>query len=415
MTDSAPPPPPFRATVEDSLNVPSFGSGSGSGVDSASITSSTRRRWDDPPEEEPGHMMPEENITSMVFVKCMSAHHANNHGEVKTAATQGEISHLVFTPSDTHVAALVPKHSNARSFDPDESCALAIWAVNKKETTRDSARRGAVVVPNASYFGVRVHKGFCFRPGGLENDLVVACPFFVKVKGEDGWDVPAPRLEVFDVGKRVRWSKQEVPMRAPVVVSEDGGLMAGVSTKDSSRILVAGFEKNVVRVKTIIIKHTEEVTGMGFTRDGSGLVSTGRDGYVRVTDLNSGKTLKRIEIGAKAACSILQVSADGNVVVTVWGRDVVLWYLDTGRVHNYNLNVVRQTEGWPLAVSKDCSYLACRTEDGFDVSDAASGAFRGDFATEGSVITSAAFSNDCKKIAVGNFDGNVDVFDIVTA
>ncbi|KAK4177564.1 WD40-repeat-containing domain protein [Triangularia setosa] len=224
-------------------------------------------------------------------------------------------------------------------------------------------------------------------------------------------------VEVYDVGKKIRWSKAEAPVRAPLVMSEDGELMAGVSTKDSNRIVVCEFGQNTraVKVKTIIIKHTEEVTGMGFLGVGRGLVSAGRDGYVRVTDLHSGKTLKRIEIGAKAACSILQVSGDGNVVVTVWGRDVVLWYLDTGRVHNYNLNVVRQTEGWPLAVSKDCRYLACRTEDGFDVSDAATGAFRGGFATQGSVITSAAFSNDCTKIAVGNFEGNVNVFDIITA
>ncbi|KAK4200118.1 WD40-repeat-containing domain protein [Triangularia verruculosa] len=224
-------------------------------------------------------------------------------------------------------------------------------------------------------------------------------------------------VEVYDVGKRVRYSKVDVPVRAPLVMSEDGELMAGVSTRDGSRVLVCGFAENtrIPKVKAMIIKHTEEVTRMGFLPDGRGLVSAGRDGYVRVTDLHSGQTLKRIEIGAKAACSILQVAGDGNVVVTVWGRDVVLWYLETGRVHNYNLNVVRQTEGWPLAVSKDCRYLACRTEDGFDVSDAASGAFRGDFAMQGSVITAAAFSNDCTKIAVGNYDGNLNVFDIITA
>ncbi|KAK0665746.1 WD40-repeat-containing domain protein [Cercophora samala] len=407
MSDSSsappPPPPPFRATVEESLSVPSFGNGSGSNIgDNASITSSTRRRWDDPPDEEPGQM-PSENMTSMVFVKIMSAHHANNTtttstGEVKTAGMQGEVSRLVFTPRDTHVAALVPKHSNVKSFDPDESGALAVWAVKEES--------GRVRVAHTSYYGVRVHKGFAFRPGAV-GELVVACPFYVKVKGGDGFDVRQPMVEVYDVGKRIRWSKSEVPMRAPLVMSEDGGLVAGVSSKDGSRVVVCGFGGNMkmLRVKTMVIKHTEEVTGMGFLPEGAGLVTAGRDGYVRVTDLHSGRTLKRIEIGARAACSILQVSGDGKMVVTVWGRDVVLWYLETGRVHNYNLNVVRQAEGWPLAVSKDCRYLACRTEDGFDVSDVASGAFRGDFATLGSVITAAAFSNDCTKIAVGDFDG----------
>ncbi|KAK4674518.1 hypothetical protein QC763_121280 [Podospora pseudopauciseta] len=402
------PPPPFRATVEESLSVPSFGngSGSGSGGDNASITSSTRRRWDDPPDEEPGQM-PSETMTSMVFVKIMTAHHANNFVGSKTAAVQGEVSDLAFGPGDMHVAALVPKQSNIKSFDPDESSALAVWAVREDGGGRT----------HTNLFGLKVHKGFCFRPGrAAAGELVVVCPLYVKVKGLDGFDARQPLVEVYDVGKRVRWSRNEVPVRAPVVMSEDGGLVAGVSSKDSSRVVVCGLEKlRLLKVRTMIIKHTEEVTGMGFLPESGGLVTAGRDGYVRVTDLHSGKTLKRIEIGARAACDILQVSGDGKVVVTVWGRDVVLWYLETGRVHNYNLNVVRQTEGWPLAVSKDCQYLACRTEDGFDVSDAASGAFRGDFATRASVITAAAFSNDCTKIAVGDFDGYVNVFDMITA
>jgi WD40 repeat protein len=143
---------------------------------------------------------------------------------------------------------------------------------------------------------------------------------------------------------------------------------------------------------------------------GRRLVSAGKDGYVRVTNIASGKTLKKIEIGARSPPSILKVSLGGKLVVTVWGRKVVLWCLNSGRVQNYNLNVVRQSEGWPLCVSPDCRFLACRTGEGFDVSDVATGKFRGKYAWTCNSITSAA-----TRLAVGDYCGEVHMFDIVIA
>ena len=180
-----------------------------------------------------------------------------------------------------------------------------------------------------------------------------------------------------------------------------------VSIRDPSRIVVIqmGNQDSFSQVKSMLLQHQDEVTQLGFLpvweEGGKAMVSAGKDGYVRVTSIASGRTLKKIEIGARAPASILQVSPDGKLVVTVWGRDVVLWFLETGRVHTYNLNAVRQTEGWPLCVSPCCSYLACRTEEGFDVSDVVTGKFRGELARKGEPITAAAFNNDGTRLAVG--------------
>ncbi|KAL2156955.1 hypothetical protein VTH06DRAFT_1615, partial [Thermothelomyces fergusii] len=70
--------------------------------------------------------------------------------------------------------------------------------------------------------------------------------------------------------------------------------------------------------------------------------------------------------------------------------------------------------GWPLAVSPDCRYLACRNEDGFDVMDVQTGKFRGAFACAGPPITAAAFTSDGSKIAVGDYHGTLQIFDVVT-
>ena len=137
-----------------------------------------------------------------------------------------------------------------------------------------------------------------------------------------------------------------------------------------------------------------------------------------MTDVASGRTLQRIEVGAgrAAAPSLLRVSPDGALVATVWGRDVVLWHLDTGRVRAYSLTVVRPAaEGWPLCISPDCRYLACRTEDGFDVSDLDTGRFRGEFAWSGPTVTAAAFDSTGTRLAVGDFAGNLEMFEVVTA
>jgi WD40 repeat protein len=197
--------------------------------------------------------------------------------------------------------------------------------------------------------------------------------------------------------------------------------LVAVSIRDPSRIVVIqmGNLDTFSQIKHTLMHHQDEVTQLGFLpvweEGGKAMVSAGKDGYVRVTSIASGMTLKKIEIGARAPASILQVSPDGKLVVTVWGRDVVLWFLETGRVHTYNLNVVRQTEGWPLCVSPCCSYLACRTEEGFDVSDVVTGKFRGELLKKAAPITAAAFNNDGTRLAVGDYVGNIGIYEIITS
>ncbi|KAL2135037.1 hypothetical protein VTI74DRAFT_10074 [Chaetomium olivicolor] len=175
------------------------------------------------------------------------------------------------------------------------------------------------------------------------------------------------------------------------------------------------------KLETLLMKHEDEVTQLGFLPPGkhssgaaTALVSAGKDGYVRVTSVESGRTLQKIEIVARTPARMMGIAPDGKLVVTVWGRDVVLWYLDSGRVHTYNLDAVRQSEGWPLCVSPDCRYLCCRTEDGFDVSDVATGKFRGEFAWTGPPITSGAFNSDGTRLAIGDYRGRLQMFEIIT-
>lgn len=401
---SGSPPPSFIEAIEEGLTVP---------PDQRSVVSSSGsrsvRRWDDPPEEEPGAGGPEENVTTMVFVR----------GLALRSHLESEITQLTFTPTDTHVVALAPKVINARSSHPCGPGTLTVW----------SAANGAPLpMSTASLHGVRVTRGFAFKPGGAE--LVVACPF---LRGDGSGDSssldaalgPVPRLEIYDLGRRTRLLKADPPVTAPVAWSPDGATLAGVSARDPSRVMLVPVGRGPAagRVGAVLMGHTDAVTQLAFLPPsawaawaGAALVTAGRDGYVRVTSADSGRTLRKLDVGARAPAAILRVSPDGRLVVTVWGRDVVLWHLDTGRVHRYHLDAVRgRAEGWPLCVSPDCRYLACRTEDGFDVSDVLTGKFRGEFARAGPPITAAAFDRDGRRLVVGDYAGGLQLFEVVTA
>ena len=405
---------PARFTTDLLEDDGSGGGGSNGGgltvpQDQRSVSSrSTQRRWDDPPEEEPE--VPVENETTMVFVKRFTAR----------PLYEAEIMHLAFTPADSHVAAMVPRAPNATLAHPDAPCTLVVWSAA-------DGQRLPIATLGTSH-GIRIHGGFAFRPAAA--DLVVACPFLrdTPIAGAASGTVAVandPRFEVYDLGRRCRRLKADLPVQAPVAWSHEGDVLAAASSRDPSRIVVVprGGGGGRAQVARVLLAHTDAVTQLAFAPAAAGprpgaLVSAGRDGYVRVTDVASGRTLQRIEVGAgrAAAPSLLRVSPDGALVATVWGRDVVLWHLDTGRVRAYSLTVVRPAaEGWPLCISPDCRYLACRTEDGFDVSDLDTGRFRGEFARSGPTVTAAAFDSTGTRLAVGDFAGNLEMFEVVTA
>jgi hypothetical protein len=405
MTDL---PPRFTTDLEASLDVPPSHASSSlapSSVDQQS-TSSRSRRWDDPPEEEP--LGPPDNLTTMVFVKSVAVR----------AHVEAEIMQLTFTPSDSHLAALGPKTINSRCVTPEGPFGLSAWHAGTGQRLVTSSTM-------LSSHGLRAHGGFALKPGVA--DFIVACPSLIPTASSSYSETSSygplmPRLEVYDLGRKERLLKQDLAVRAPVAWSPDGEVLAGASSRDPSRIVVFKIPKakeGYIRTTATLMCHSDEVTKLAFLpmweSGGRALVSAGKDGFLRVTSVESRRTLQKVEIGARAPASIMQVSKDGKLVVTVWGRDVVLWFLETGRVHNYNLNAVRVNEGWPLAVSPDCRYLACRNEEGFDVMDAQTGKFRGEFAWTGDTITAAAFNSDGTRLAIGDHSGVLQLFEIITS
>ncbi|KAH8738145.1 quinon protein alcohol dehydrogenase-like superfamily [Ilyonectria robusta] len=193
---------------------------------------------------------------------------------------------------------------------------------------------------------------------------------------------------------------------------------APIAWNGDGRILAAGEANNRMSIWDVrtgtrvgrVMSHIDAVTHAAFMPDNS-LVTISRDGTLRITNPTTAKTLRRLEIENSTNPRCLAVSADGRRIVSVWDTTVHVWLPQTNDLTSYNLNSVRRNEGWPLCISPDCRYMTCRTEDGFDIMDIASGevVFARD---EDVIVTSAAFAADGKTLVFGKMDGNVEVWDV---
>ncbi|KAI9166578.1 WD repeat-containing protein [Paramyrothecium foliicola] len=200
----------------------------------------------------------------------------------------------------------------------------------------------------------------------------------------------------------------------PLAWSRDGRILAvndTANTPGSGRVSVWDVRSGN-RVGRLM-SHIDTVTHAVFT-PACELVTVSRDGTARVSNSAAGKTISRLEVGPGASGNprTLAVSPEGSTIASVWGSTVQLWLPRANHITSYNLGTVRATEGWPLCISPDCRYMACRTEDGFDIMGVASGTVLWEYHTE-TLFTAGAFSLDSKTLVLGTMDGNVEVWDMI--
>jgi len=364
--------------------------------------SSKPRKWDDPPEKEPD--FPPAHVTTMILVKK------------NKFATQPnfEVEQVGFTTSDAHIVCRIPTlANNSTRSSGDLTSNIIMYDVN-------TVRR-KIVRPVPSK-GVRTQGDFALSPG---PGLALMATAFRRTEHAiaddqtgDGGVRGVPRVEVFDLFTDKRRLKADFSVQAPLAYTPDGSYLASVSIRNSTRIVILDL-RNVLKpamARTIAV-HSSPLTHMAVTPDGTALISASTDGSIRMTSLQSGRTLRKAEVESRGPANMMQLSMNGDLVVSVWGRQVCLWRLKPDTMSVYNLDTVRQTEGWPLAISPDCQHLACRTEDGVDVIDVETGLFRADYPLDPGheLITSAAFSHNNRWLALGDYDGRVTVLEVITA
>lgn len=340
--------------------------------------------WDAPPPEKEPPWQDDGETTLLLAHKR----------QIGVRGTGDEVRRLAFSPDDGLIAAT-------------RSLGHADWDTLYMYNTRD--------FKSSDYRDVKVTGDFAFAP--LPDNALLA-PYRKWTRHRDsasGIDSSALRsaLAIHDLTKRSKRNKHDAStICAPVACSPDGRLIAGADHRDHSRINI--MSTGVLKNLRTILHHTDEVTHLAFSPDGTTLVSLSTDGWARLTSLQTGRTLRRYEVSGQRRPTLLRVSPAGDLVASVWDRSVNLWYPATGVVNVYDLHAVRRWEGWPLCISPDCRYLACRTEDGFDVSDLLTGKFRGDVAGAMVGATCAAFSSDSALLAVGGIGGEIQLYDVIT-
>ncbi|KAL9946583.1 hypothetical protein ACHAQF_003739 [Verticillium nonalfalfae] len=214
----------------------------------------------------------------------------------------------------------------------------------------------------------------------------------------DGRTFLDPEVVVFGYAKQTYLTKHlRWPGARPFAFSPNGawlavrGVLGRVEVWD-----VAGGGKGVGVVRS----HTADVFEARFTAGGDGLVTMSRDGTLRVTSTMTWQGTAKLEVDEWKNPVFLAVSVAGSVVASVWGRKVYLWDPDTGALDNWSLDGPGG-EGWPLAASPDLRFLCCRTENGADVRDMATGRVLCRMGFGQGFASSAAFSLDSKYLTVG--------------
>ena len=206
------------------------------------------------------------------------------------------------------------------------------------------------------------------------------------------------------VAEPIAWSPDGVFLAA----GERRGLVAGAKCGSTSvGIWDVRTGKHVGRV----IGHIDVVTHVAVTSD-LRLVTLSRDGTVRMTDAATGKTQARLEVAVHNP-RMLTVSATGKTIVSLWGNTVNIWVPDASHLTSYDLKTTRATEGWPLCMSSNCRWMACRTEDGFDIVELSSGAVVWEERQGGAPVTAAAFSANSDALLIGRMNGALEVWDVV--
>ncbi|KAK0389015.1 hypothetical protein NLU13_2592 [Sarocladium strictum] len=208
--------------------------------------------------------------------------------------------------------------------------------------------------------------------------------------------------------------------QGPIAWSRDGRLIAAVEGGGEEGSRVGVWDARTGERRGRVLGHSAAVTHIKFTPAGR-LVSLGRDGVVRITNVERGRTEGRLvlPVGGGSA-KLLELSEDGRTITSVWGGGgVYTWDTRLGSVDTYETDVKRTTEGWPLSGGANGRWMVSRTEDGFDVMDLRVGEVVGEVKrrgedgivyTAGAWVEGAAFGDGF--VVMGRMDGVVEVWEV---
>jgi WD40 repeat protein len=214
-----------------------------------------------------------------------------------------------------------------------------------------------------------------------------------------------------------------------VALSPDGKLVALASTKGTVILCDArtgqelhnftGLEKGDVRD----VQKKDRVTVVAFSPDSARLAATGGDGTVKMWDAKSGQEIRSFQAHTRGAHAV-RFNPDGTWLATAASREVKLWDSGTGqelRTISFKPGDIAGIEF--LAFSPDWKRLASTAGQGgiLYLWDVDTGQQLREFRDEerqkpdSSRFLTMAFSPDGVHVAMGFYDGEVQLWDAIPA
>lgn len=163
----------------------------------------------------------------------------------------------------------------------------------------------------------------------------------------------------------------------------------------------------------ILSGHTDRVTSVHFSNDGSRLLTTGRDGSVRLWDTSDGSEAAVLG-GHNGAIEYAAVAANDLAATAGTDRYVRVWNLQTGeRVHAITAHAGRINQ---VTFNRSGTLLASASDDGSaKIWSLDSGLLRSAFRDRGAPVRTLALSPDGQFLVTGGGDGVVRIWDVSRA
>jgi WD40 repeat protein len=229
-------------------------------------------------------------------------------------------------------------------------------------------------------------------------------------------------FHLWDVGSGKAFPRPAGGHRGPVqcvAYSPDGRTLATSSQDGTIRLWRAASGKELRRWPAHAPRGgAPSPWGLAFSRDGKALASGGPDGTLRIWDVATGRELRRFRErgGSRGGHVCLEFSLQGGLLATRDVRGGVrLWSAAGEEVRRLQAGNPQDTCRWMtrlLAFSPDEKYLASAQGLVVRVWETATGRALRPLATSGGDVTAVAFSPDGTRVASGNLDGSLHLWDL---
>lgn len=319
----------------------------------------------------------------------------NNSFIVWQVSPDGPILDISFTPGGEHVVAVV---KTSRSLGAQQE--FRIWEVRssrpvhvQNQSQQGNSGMGSEVYGNSFQDSTpdshTINGSFIMSPCWKESFLRPDDRFF------------SPKLDFVDICSRdiVSFEIPSKMLSLPMVASPSPGsimgfdqILVGVDSVCKSIIHVVGSAKNGARIEKSHDLRCGEITHLAFFPTGQHVLSLSKSGVCRCTNIEDGSG-DGIHIKSNHAADMLQYVHRRHVdhdsvseysayehVVSVFGSDVAIWYWwphrdegPTNRLLMYNLNTTLGRCVTPLCITYDGVFLACASDDGFDIIEVVTG------------------------------------------